>query len=197
MTLRLKDKRTGEIVTFANIGLNNDVDRSDGTDEDVFFALKEDRFYSLAELNEKYEDATEEKKYGGRVPKDRDKYYYINACGDVCGDIWESVKSDIGCFESGSAFWTEEEAEKELARRKAYVILKEDTKGFKPNWDDGREEKFTVYYSHQTGEKDFRVQIFWGIQHVPDLVFANLVDAKASIKAHEKEWKAWLGVEDE
>lgn len=67
--MRLKDKQTGEIVTFANIGLNNDVDRSDGTDEDVFFALKEDRFYSLAELNKRFEDAPEEIKPFEEVAK--------------------------------------------------------------------------------------------------------------------------------
>lgn len=58
--MKLKNKKTGKIVTFDHIGLNNDVDRSDGTDDDVFFALKEDRFYSLAELCERFEDAPEE-----------------------------------------------------------------------------------------------------------------------------------------
>ena len=52
--VQLKNKRTGKVVSFANIGLNADVDRSDGTDEDVFWAFKE--YHSLAELNEEWED---------------------------------------------------------------------------------------------------------------------------------------------
>ena len=71
------------------------------------------------------EDAPE-KKYGGRVPKNGDKYWAIGTSGDVTPLSFEGVDYDIEAFECGNAFWTEEEAEKELARRKAYVILKED-----------------------------------------------------------------------
>ena len=139
------------------------------------------------------EDAPE-KKYGGRVPKDRDEYWVVYANGVIESQLWRDTETDRDVFECGSAFWTEEEAEKEVARRKAYVILKEDTKGFKPNWKNNDEEKYYVVYSHDLG----RFSIGWNRQldGGEKLYFATEEDAEASIEAHSSEWKAWVGVEE-
>lgn len=95
----------------------------------------------------------------------------------------------------GLLFLTREEAEKELARYKAKVILQRDTKGFKPNWE-GKADRcygWNVIYNPTT------YKLFANIDynHLNDgtLRFATQEDAEASIKAHEKEWKTYLGVE--
>lgn len=145
-----------------------------------------------------YEIIVEEKKYGGRAPKRNDRYWYIDAEGYIQSAVWGNIDihltgADEKRFECGSAFWTEEEAEKELARRKAYVILKEDTKGFVPDWNDNDERKYFVGYRWGKGlVVDHNLRHQW----LEGPYFATGEDARASIKVHEKEWKTWLGVEE-
>ena len=116
--VKLRDKQTGEIKTFNNIGLNNDVDRSDGTDDDVFFALEKDQFHSLAELTERFEDYEEPK-----------EYWYIDCYGTVLrclinGNEWDESRKQIGNY-----FETRVEAEQAVEKLKALKRLRD--KGFK------------------------------------------------------------------
>lgn len=93
--MRLKNKKTGRVETFVNIGLNNSVDHSDGTDDDVFFALKGDQFNSLAELNAEWEDAPEEIKPFEEVAKVK---YGVDL--GVAGDPLHTIKvADIDYYE--------------------------------------------------------------------------------------------------
>ena len=95
-------------------------------------------------------------------------------------------------MEIGWAFETKEEAEKHIEWLKARAVLIEDTKGFKPDWNDWNERKWCVEYNYiinclcviYTTRYDF------GAIH-----FKSREDAENSIKIHEKEWKTYLGVE--
>lgn len=180
--MRLKDKHTGKIKKVLKIV----VEKENGHGE-VFTSIKD--------LNEGYEDAPEEKNYGGRVPEIGDYYWFIEGYGNIANAYWDGTDVDKARFECGNAFWTFEEAEKELKRRKAYVILKEDTKGFKPDWGKGGEGKWYVLYRHSAG--DFILD--WCVAHNDGekLYFATKEDAEASIKAHEKEWLDYLGIEEQ
>lgn len=95
--------------------------------------------------------------------------------------------------ETGSIFLTREKGEKELARRKAKVILERDTKGFKPDWKDYRQTKVYVLYNYMA--QDFSIYTHRE-ESGSHIYFATQEDASASIKVHEKEWKIWLGVEE-
>lgn len=92
----------------------------------------------------------------------------------------------------GDAFLTKEDAKKELAHRRAKVILERDTKGFKPDWNDNDEGKYEVYYAY--GENTLCIGCYC-CGH-KDLWFATKKDAEASIKTHPNEWKTYLGVEE-
>lgn len=96
-------------------------------------------------------------------------------------------------LELGDGFATAEEARKELARRKARAIILQDTKGFKPDWGDHNQRKFFVDWSNCN--QDFFVErcTYMQTEQTP---FATKEDAEASIEAHEKEWKIYLGVEE-
>lgn len=187
--MRLKDKQTGEVGDYTVVNRVGEhcvgVAKDGDIDNPIFFD-------SLAELNERFEDAPEEKKYGGRVPKDGDEYWVVYANGVIESQLWRDTETDGDVFECGSAFWTEEEAERELARRKAYVILKEDTKGSNPDWKDLSKRKYSVCYDYSL--RRLAVANFV-CSTVSELAFATEEVAIASIKAHEKEWKTWLGVE--
>lgn len=188
--MKFCNKKTGEIRTLYD-------DYKDGK---IHLAGESDLlgklcYNSLKELCEDWEDAPQEKKYGGRVPESLDGYYYIDDDGSLQTQVWAETRYDIGRFECGNGFWTKEETEKELARRKAYVILKEDTKGFKPNWKNNDEEKYHVLYSHDLG----RFSIGWNRQlnGGEKLYFATEEDAEASIEAHRQLWLDYLGIEEE
>lgn len=169
-------------------------------DSERTVVLRKHQLESRPELLDEWFEKIEEKKYGGRVPKGGDEYWFITSEGELCRDNiatgYDTIcTTDAHRFESGSAFWTREEAEKELKRRKAYVVLKEDTKGFVPGWTNtGYPKKFNVSYSHY--RKVFQIDEWLHCQTQPGLFFATEDDAKASIKAHRSEWRAWLGVEE-
>lgn len=116
--------------------------------------------------------------------------YWLIRNSETSQEIWYGQIFQRKLRDYGNVFLTREEAEKEIARRKAKQILLRDTKGFKPK---AKEDYYhcKVEYSNVRG-------LFWSGEYDldGDLYFQNKEDAKASIKAHEKEWKIYLGVEE-
>lgn len=106
---------------------------------------------------------------------------------------WRGTPYDIRLRELGLIYLTKKELEHELARRKAKVILERDTKGFKPDWEQFRIDKYNVYYDFEAEKLKTSC---WGRHDYGTIVFATEEDAEASIKAHPDEWKMYLGVEE-
>lgn len=102
-------------------------------------------------------------------------------------------KLAITLRETGSLYLTKEEAEKDIARNKARETLKQDTKGFKPEWKDWHQDKYSAFWRVDTGELDYSYENN-AIEN--RIYFASKEDIEASIKVHEKEWKTYLGVEE-
>lgn len=124
--------------------------------------------------------------------KDGEDFYVLSTGGIVIGpNTWSGVWSQER--EMGNVFLTEEEAEKEHDRRIAKVILEQDTNGFKPDWRDSSQSKYFVDWSNRA--LDFHIERCTYMQ-TEQLPFATAEDAEASIKAHPKEWKTYLGVEE-
>lgn len=125
--------------------------------------------------------------------------------GDECWTIiccelgYNSYKLKFGELaivlrETGDLYLTKAEAEEALEKQEAEVILRRDTKGFKPDWNDANQVKYRVFYHGETGrleKESARLSQYGGIH------FASFQDANASIMAHEKEWKIFLGVEEQ
>lgn len=130
--------------------------------------------------------------------KDGDVYFDINSAKMIGRGYYCSYNQAIKAQrEVGDIFLTKEDAKKELARRKARVILLRDTKGFKPDWENtsalDNKWVYTVYYSHR---ENILQTNGYAINRFPcDIWFATEADAEASIKAHPNEWKTYLGVE--
>ncbi len=106
---------------------------------------------------------------------------------------WDDDASDHYIRSMGDVFLTKEDAEKELARRKAKQILLRDTKGFK-HLNGGLHYGCGVYYDC-SARKLMAFGSSDGFAR-PDLWFETMADAEASIKDHEKEWKIYFGVEE-
>lgn len=101
----------------------------------------------------------------------------------------EYIKKKEECKSVGNCFETREEAEKYLEYLKAKEVIKQDTKGFKPNWEDGNETKFFGYWDFILEEPDC------GLDYrakTPNVYFQSLKDIKESFEKHPEEWKTYL-----
>lgn len=117
--------------------------------------------------------------------------YYGNPTAEPM--VWHDCPR-MSCARSiGSVFLTRQDAEKEIARRTAKQILLRDAKGFKPDWKKVEQCKYYIDYDNQAQE--LWTEVFTFLQ-TDQIAFASREDAEASIKAHEKEWKIYLGVEE-
>lgn len=125
-----------------------------------------------------------------------DRHYFIGGDGYIDDAAWDGDEIDELHRSMGNVFLTREDAEKEVARRKAKVILERDTKGFKV--DDNTERFYYVYYDFY--DSKFRWESWTATSSyghfTSRLVFGTGEDAVSSIKNHEKEWRTYLGVED-
>lgn len=95
----------------------------------------------------------------------------------------------------GNDFKTEEEAEKYKNYLIALQTIKDDAKGFVPDWGDASQGKYKGFYNHPYQEFDLiSVSTF---QSLGTIYFKNKEDIQESFKKHRKEWLIVLGVEDE
>ena len=102
--MKLRNKKTGEIAYMSRLG----VDGANGSEKE---------YYSLAELNEEWEDYEEPK-----------KEFYLTAWGEV-KEYSEEPFNLNHKLEIGNYFETKEEAEQAVEKLKAWKRLKD--KGFK------------------------------------------------------------------
>lgn len=116
-------------------------------------------------------------------------YYLIDGYGRIQEeDLWKTNIKDIS-KSIGNYFETEEEAEKHLEWLKAREVLIQDTKGFKPDWNDFNQMKYHVQYDYEDCEFGVWSSSF---NKYCEIHFATEEDAKNSIKEHEEEWKIYL-----
>lgn len=92
-------------------------------------------------------------------------------------------------------FETEEEAEEYLEYLKAKAIIKQDTKGFKPNWNDIKQIKYSCFYDEDrfTGYGCVKPVIEETSTKMGALIyFKSKEDIKESLKKHPEEWRKYL-----
>ena len=121
------------------------------------------------------------------------QYWYVRSDGVVDDDYEDKTDIDDGRYELGNYFKTEEETQKASDWLKAFAILRDDTKGFKPDWRDGVQLRWGVEYNYDTNR--LSVYLTFGIQEGV-IYFATQDDAEESIKAHEREWLTFFNVEE-
>lgn len=93
--------------------------------------------------------------------------------------------------EIGSAFKSKEEAERYIEYLKAKVVIKQDAKGFKPDWTNG-EAKYYGYWEFKDNEPD------WAVSYTAkevDIYFKSRQDILYSFEKHPEEWKTYLTYE--
>ena len=129
-----------------------------------------------------------------------DKYYYIDLISNMIlssvRDGWESDERREemfqNCLKNGIAFKTFEEAKKYLKYLQAKVIIKQDTNGYKPNWNDTDKTKYHGQWDYKYD--NLYCAVDWTLRD-DTICFETREEAEKSFKKHPKEWKAYLTYE--
>ena len=125
-------------------------------------------------------------------------YFCLDADAEVLSSSEIDHFVDDDRYNIGNYFQTEEEAKARADYLKALAVVRDDAKGFKPDWKDRKQGKWFVIYDHEPGKlRQYQgsCENGNGVFGLP--YFETEEDAKASIDRHEKEWKTIFGIKDE
>lgn len=110
----------------------------------------------IKDLKVKLEEKVEKKPYKIKFPDDIGDYYIMNEYGEVYSLEEFSTNYALCHYERGLTFKTVEEAEKYDKERillfKLHKWAEEHNEGWTPNWNDYKEEKWTVMYHNECEE---------------------------------------------
>ena len=123
------------------------------------------------------------------------EYYVINSVFGEILKINDNAYSDLqirNMRELGVLFDIWLEADRKLAYLKAKTIIKQDTKGFKPDWKNPSQKRFFGYYNLIDKKLNYSNA---GENMESKIFFKTEEDIKESFKRHPKEWKVYLTYE--
>ena len=111
---------------------------------------------SIVQRFEALEEKVKKKPYEVEVSEDIIDYYYLDEFGNVKRMYWLSETGVKKVHQRGLTFKTEEEAEKYDKERillfKLHKWAEEHNGGWIPDWNDYKEEKWTVMYHNECEE---------------------------------------------
>lgn len=153
----------------------------DGNQDETCFGIK--RNYFINNFDEWFEEVGEP-----------EWVYYINEFGS---DVNSVRVADIpriraNLKSTGNYFETKEEAEKYLEYLKAKAIIKQDTKGFKPDWTNYDEQKYIGFWDLDEDKLDWLPR---NIFIESTIYFKSREDIEESFEKHPEEWKIYLTYE--
>lgn len=127
--------------------------------------------------------------------KEQEQFFTIDVLKAKVVGIMKLISLELGfekIRELGLLFNTEEEAEAHFEYLKSKAIIKQDTKGFKPNWNEKGEYKYFGYWDFKENRPDYYLDY---ITKNSTIYFRHLNDIKESFKKHPNEWKTYLTYE--
>lgn len=126
--------------------------------------------------------------------KEQEQFFTIDVLKAKVVGIMKLISLELGfqkIRELGLLFDTEEEAEAHFEYLKAKAIIKQDAKGFKPDWNNYNQYK---YYGYLGAKSVIRTDTNHA-QKFSTIYFKSEEDIKESIKKHPEEWKTYLTYE--
>lgn len=156
----------------------------EGNQDETVFSIK--RNYFINNFDEWFEEI-----------KEPEQIYYVDNLG---GYVSKIDKNQLAIFPAlianlksiGNYFETREEAEKYLKYLKAKEVIKQDTKGFKPDWNNDDENKYLGFWDLDEDKLDWLPR---SIFIEATIYFKSREDIEESFKKHPKEWKTYLTYE--
>lgn len=117
-------------------------------------------------------------------------YYYIGDMGHILSAEAEGHELSLKLRKMmGNYFETDLEAEAYIDYLLAKEVIKEDTKGFKPDWNNL--EKI-CFYGLWDFEYEMPVRGMSFTQKETTIYFKTVEDLRESFEKHPKEWKTYL-----
>lgn len=156
----------------------------DGNQDETVFSIK--RNYFINNFDEWFEEV-----------KELEQIYYVDNLG---GYVSKIEKNQFAIFPAlianlksiGNYFETEEEAKKYLEYLKAKTIIKQDAKGFKPDWKNKTQAKYFGCWDSLMERKRFDYEYTFKNS---EIYFQSEEDIKESFEKHPEEWKTYLTYE--
>lgn len=127
--------------------------------------------------------------------KEQEQFFTIDVLKAKVVGIMNLISLESGfqkIRELGLLFYTEKEAEEYLEYLKAKEVIKKDTKGFNPNWEDKDEDRFMGCWDF----KRKRARFDYGDEFkTPEIYFKSREDISESFENHPEEWRIYLTYE--
>ena len=129
-----------------------------------------------------------------------DKFWSINALGDIAATYWQSTNdSHEALWLMGNVFKTKEEAEFAVEKRKVKVELQryaDEHNECEIDWEDSSQEKKYIKFHHDYNE--FSIRNSFVEQHSNTVYFTSKEIAEQAIQAigEERLKKYYFGVEE-
>ena len=124
--------------------------------------------------------------------KEQEQFFTIDVLEAKVVGIMKLISLELGfqkIRELGLLFYTKEDAEAHFEYLKAKAIIKQDTKGFKPDWKNPSQNKIFGYYNLI----DKKLCYFAEVDNMESkLYFKTEEDIKESFEKHSKEWRTYL-----
>lgn len=121
---------------------------------------------SIVQRFEALEEKVEKKPYEVEVPEDVDDYVYINNVGNIYNLNTFTIVEYKKIYKRGLTFKSEEEAEEFDKERillfKMHKWAEEHNGGWRPNWKDFKEEKYTIVYDHDCEKFYVYLNFYYG-----------------------------------
>ena len=118
---------------------------------------------SIVQRFEALEEKVEKQPYRIKFPDDIGDYYIMNEYGEVYSLEEFSTNYALCHYERGLTFKTVEEAEQYDKERillfKLHKWAEEHNEGWKPDWEDGYEEKHFILYN--TASEEFEFELYY------------------------------------
>lgn len=128
-------------------------------------------------------------------PKDGEECWHITSDGCAIKDCYDGLLLDRGRLDVGNYFRTKEEAKKVIEKLEAYEVIRRDAKGFKPDWWDDEQDKWSGIYNHYDEKLESTRSLSY--RDVGQIYFASREDVEASFKEHRKEWLTLFNIEED
>lgn len=143
-------------------------------------------------LEDWFEEIPEE--YKRWRAKKGESYWFIENTGLPYEDKESGCLADDCRYTFGNYFNTREEAINHIDYLIALQTIKDDAKGFVPDWKNSDQSKYYGCYSNSANY----LILNWGyhLQYQGVIYFKTREDIKESFKKHRKEWLTVLGVEE-
>lgn len=108
----------------------------------------------IAKLEKELDELKEVEIEDDEFPRLGERYWFVDSVGNVFGDCWYDSMADNYRKDFLRIFKTKEECFRYLEIQEAF---KEESKNFEPNWKDGSQDKYYLYYDHDENS----VEISW------------------------------------